>query len=617
MNILASGHYICGSTDDPSGAIRMAQTTSPMLRQLRRAALGAQGGGFSDGQLLRAFLHNHDECAFEALVRRHGPMVLGVCRRVLRDAHDAEDAFQAAFLVLVRRATSLAGQEIIGAWLHEVALRTALKARSAIARRRGKERRMARPELAPADLSPEWHALLDQELNGLPEKYRVPIILCELQGRTHQEAARRLGCPIGTLSGRLSRARTLLARRLARRGLTISAAALAASLCPDATATPVSTSLLGSIVKAATCLAAGQTAAGVVSTQVVALTEGVVRAMLLHKLKALGAVVLVLAFLGAGTGFLRTSVAADEPKPQPKGVLPEPRPGPAQRIRPKVPPPAAGLVFDIELQIRTTMSREMRPPQTVHLRTEAGVPAQFLDGAEMPVKLGEKLVMVPSGISVKIIADPNPKGGIDVDLTASKDHATIEPGDQGASVHSESVRVVRKAELEKPVSVELESKDENAPAIEIKATISAATEISIAAAERDFKVAQFYRKNGRIDSAVFVYELILRRYPNTLYAEQAKERIQELKKEHPVFPPEKAEPDSIGEVRLINHTKLEDKLILDKLALHPGELFTWQRLLKSEWKFLESGLFTNPPKILITYEESKTNFKDLNVKIEE
>src|SRR5262249_31055445 len=154
------------------------------------AALGSHGGGLSDGQLLRTFLDSHDEYAFEALVRRHGPMVLGVCRRVLGKVHDAEDAFQAAFLVLVRQAARLAGREIIGDWLHGVAYRTALKARSAQARRRGKERRMARPEAVEAEVMREWHALLDQELHGLPEKYRVPIILCELQGRTHQEAAR-------------------------------------------------------------------------------------------------------------------------------------------------------------------------------------------------------------------------------------------------------------------------------------------------------------------------------------------------------------------------------------------------------------------------------------------
>jgi DNA-directed RNA polymerase specialized sigma24 family protein len=148
----------------------MPHQYSRLLRGVRQAALGADGGGLTDGQLLHAFLATHDECAFEAFVRRHGPMVLGVCRRVLRNAHDAEDAFQAAFLVLIRKAASLAGREIVGDWLHGVAYRTALKARTAQARRRVKERQMPRCEADAPDLSPEWPALLDQELNGLPQK---------------------------------------------------------------------------------------------------------------------------------------------------------------------------------------------------------------------------------------------------------------------------------------------------------------------------------------------------------------------------------------------------------------------------------------------------------------
>src|SRR5262249_46781163 len=162
--------------------------------------------------------------------------------------HDAEDAFQAAFLVLVRQAPRLASREIVGNWLHGVAYRTALKARIAHARRRRRERRMARPEAVYPEGVPGSHELLDQELHGLPEKYRVPIILCELEGRTHQEAARQIGCPIGTLSGRLSRARTLLARRLKRCGLTLSLGALSTALASKAMATP---SLVANTVKAA------------------------------------------------------------------------------------------------------------------------------------------------------------------------------------------------------------------------------------------------------------------------------------------------------------------------------------------------------------------------------
>src|SRR5260370_26581373 len=210
-------------------------TTTPMrsvLRHLRKAALGPDGGGLTDGQLLQRFLTRRDEAAFAVLVRRHGPMVLGVCRRILHNSHDADDAFQATFLVLVRKAPVLASRAVVGNWLHGVAYRTALKARSADARRRVKERAMSRPEALEEDLRPEWHALLDRELNGLPERDRAPAILCDLEGKTRREAARLLGCPEGTLSGRLSRARSLLARRLARHGLPLSGGAVAAALAP-------------------------------------------------------------------------------------------------------------------------------------------------------------------------------------------------------------------------------------------------------------------------------------------------------------------------------------------------------------------------------------------------
>src|SRR5262249_26019760 len=158
---------------------------------------------------------------------RHGPMVLGVCRRVLDHAHDAEDAFQATFLVLARKAASIVARDTVGNWLYGVAYRTAHKARVAAARRRLKERQMSRPEALDEDVWRELRPVLDQELNRLPEKYREPVILCDLEGQTRKEAARRLGWPEGTLSGRLSRARVLLAKRLARHGLTLSGGAMA------------------------------------------------------------------------------------------------------------------------------------------------------------------------------------------------------------------------------------------------------------------------------------------------------------------------------------------------------------------------------------------------------
>src|SRR5262249_9287871 len=163
----------------------MAGRFNELLEHLHRT-----GGGLTDGQLLGRFLSSRNEAAFAALVRRHGPMVLGVCRRILGDFHDAEDAFQATFLVLARKAASVVKRESLGNWLYGVAYRTALQARVTNARRRARERPMRdmpHPELPPAEPQ-DWRPLLDRELSRLPEKYRAAIVLCDLEGRTRREA---------------------------------------------------------------------------------------------------------------------------------------------------------------------------------------------------------------------------------------------------------------------------------------------------------------------------------------------------------------------------------------------------------------------------------------------
>jgi hypothetical protein len=221
--------------------------------------------------------------------------------------------FKPTFLVLVRKAPSLVSRAVVGNWLHGVAYRTALKARAAASRRRVKERTMLRPEPFEEHLRPEWHALLDRELNGLPEKYRTPIILCDLEGKTRREAARLLRCPEGTISGRLSRARALLARRLARGGLTLSGGAVATALS-QGTAAGVPPSLAASTIRAAASVAAGPaSAAGVVSLQVAALSEGVLKAMLLTKLRTATAVLLAVGLLGLGVAAGVFPTRADEP----------------------------------------------------------------------------------------------------------------------------------------------------------------------------------------------------------------------------------------------------------------------------------------------------------------
>ena len=164
-----------------------------VLRELRRAALLHEGGDLSDEQLLDHFLGEHDEAAFEALVRRHGPMVMGVCRRILHNAHDAEDAFQATFLVLVRKAASIIPRAMVASWLYGVAYRTALGARTANARRRAKEKEMPRREALDQDIWSKLRPLLDHELSHLPDKYRLPIVLHYFEDLTGVEVAAVLG----------------------------------------------------------------------------------------------------------------------------------------------------------------------------------------------------------------------------------------------------------------------------------------------------------------------------------------------------------------------------------------------------------------------------------------
>src|SRR5581483_10440199 len=182
-----------------------------LLDGLRRAA-ATTGDGLSDAELLRRFVRGRDAAAFELLVWRHGPMVLGVCRRVLRDAHAAEDAFQAAFLVLARKARSLDRRGSIANWLYAVAYHVALKARAEAARRQRRERRASAAEAgaAPGEAWADLRPVLDEELSRLPEAYRQAVVLCYLEGRTNAEAARLLGWPVGTVKGRLARARDLL-----------------------------------------------------------------------------------------------------------------------------------------------------------------------------------------------------------------------------------------------------------------------------------------------------------------------------------------------------------------------------------------------------------------------
>lgn len=271
------------------------------LGRLRQVLLRAPGSGPSDGDLLERFRSQRDPDAFAALVARHGPMVLGVCRRVLGNVQDAEDAFQATFLVLVRRAGAVRCRESVGSFLYGVAYRTAQEARSALARRHAIEKQVAYPPeklVQPREATWDLGQLLDRELARLPAKYRAALVLCDLEGASRRKAARALGVPEGTVSSRLAWGRQLLARRLARRGVTLSAGALVAGISAEAAAATVPAALAEAIVG----VAVGKGTLASCSGAVAALAERMVRAMVLAKIKIAASVLLAVSLLGAGAG---------------------------------------------------------------------------------------------------------------------------------------------------------------------------------------------------------------------------------------------------------------------------------------------------------------------------
>jgi RNA polymerase sigma factor (sigma-70 family) len=282
------------------------QTLQTVLQQVRKVAAVQTGRGLGDRELLARFVGAQDEAAFTVLVERHGPMVLGVCRRALGNAHDAEDALQATFMVLARKAVSIRQTASLGSWLHRVAGSVAANLRRERSRRWRRER--AAPSRVPPDPAIEvnWREVqtaLDEELQRLPERYRGPLILCYLDGQPRDEAARQLGLSLGALRGLLDRGRRLLCDRLTRRGLTLSAAFLAAALAENTAPAALSPLLVLALTRAALRFAFGKPLAGAAaSTNVVSLAQEVLRSMSLTKLKLHTALVLAAGLLLTGIG---------------------------------------------------------------------------------------------------------------------------------------------------------------------------------------------------------------------------------------------------------------------------------------------------------------------------
>jgi RNA polymerase sigma factor (sigma-70 family) len=295
-----------------------------VLRAVRRTIGLREAQELTDADLLWRFAHDHDEPAFATLMHRHGPLVLGVCLRVLHDPHDADDAFQATFFVLARKAGSIGQPDRLANWLYGVALRVAKKAHAAAARRRALQQQVSDVPAAEPSRDDDWADLrqvLDDEVQRLPEKFRLPILLCYLEGRTREEAAQQLGWSAGAVKGMLERARELLRSRLTRRGVTLSAVALAGLLSEEAQSAAVPAALGDSTIKAALLFAAGKAApAGTAA----ALAEGVLRAMGISRLKVTVAALLALVLVGTGAGVLALGRTPREPD-VPKKAEPAPR----------------------------------------------------------------------------------------------------------------------------------------------------------------------------------------------------------------------------------------------------------------------------------------------------
>ncbi len=305
------------SGGDPSGVLRDIGTlfSDGML------------GGLTDRQLLERFVNRNDpsaEDAFTILLERHGPMVWGVCRRLLPDRDAAADAFQATFLVLVRRASAVRVDDSLGPWLYGVSRRVAARARATSLRRRAREtggvEAVAGP--APDPGRAERLAILDEEIGRLPERQRAAVVLCDLEGLPHEEAARRLGCPVGTVESRLSRGRQRLRDRLVRRGLAPAAAALWAEMAREASA-----AMPAALIKHTARFVTSSPAAGAVPVAVTALAEGVIQMMWLARLKPLVAVAAALILATAGVAVQgRQQPAAEGAREQAK-TAPPPKAG--------------------------------------------------------------------------------------------------------------------------------------------------------------------------------------------------------------------------------------------------------------------------------------------------
>jgi RNA polymerase sigma factor (sigma-70 family) len=327
-----------------------------VVRHIRKLA-AAPGAGWTDGELLERFGACRDEDAFAALVQRHGSLVWSVCRNVLHHDHDAEDAFQATFLVLARNAGTIRKREALASWLHGVAFRSAMQVKRDAARRRFHEERaktMPRTKSACEIAWRELQAVLDEEVERLPEKFRLPFVLCCLESKSKAEAAQQLGWKEGTVSGRLAVARKMLQKRLARRGMTISAALCATALAPYAASAALPARLVDATTQAAIAYVSGAAPTSVIPAPVVALAQGINKAMLLTKVRFVGAFLTIMLTAVGGAVALMHPAGTAPPEETSKQQMTKDMPREGKSVaqtktaNPGTPLPVRGRVLDPE-----------------------------------------------------------------------------------------------------------------------------------------------------------------------------------------------------------------------------------------------------------------------------
>jgi RNA polymerase sigma factor (sigma-70 family) len=321
--------------------------------------------GVSDAELLQRFTGQGDAAAFELLVWRYQRLVLGICRRVLRDLHDAEDAFQATFLILARKAGSIGRRQALGGWLYQVATRAALAARAARSKRATRERSLGGDEAAAASEAEalaerqELATVVDEEVSRLPERFRAAVVLCYFEGKTVEEAARQLECPRGTVASRLARARERLRIGLTRRGLALTSGTLAAGLSQAGFAGATAEGLVRRTGQAITALSAGRTAAEpALSRSIIALSEEVLRSMFIRKITT-GAAILVVGLLVLGGGLVLWVQGSAEAEPAPLAAASD---------APRTPEDTAAPAIVSQLVRREVATEKPPTPLPVRLR---------------------------------------------------------------------------------------------------------------------------------------------------------------------------------------------------------------------------------------------------------